>query len=83
MFTVKLSSRARKALSKLDRPAREQLAEAIESLKVNPRPAASKPLKGVDAWRLRSGRYRVAYPIQDDVLVVLVLDLGRRREVYR
>lgn len=83
MFAIKLSGRARRALAKLDPPARRQVAEAIESLRVNPRPAAARRLTGVDAWRLRSGSYRVIYQIQDEQLVVLVLHLGHRREVYR
>ncbi|MCX5674095.1 MAG: type II toxin-antitoxin system RelE/ParE family toxin [Planctomycetota bacterium] len=55
-----------------------------ESLAANPRPAGCQKLKGMDAtWRVRVGDYRVIYEIRDEVLVVLVVRIGHRRDVYR
>jgi mRNA interferase RelE/StbE len=48
-----------------------------------PPPAAKQLVGGAGEWRVRTGDYRIAYEIDDDVLVVLVLTIGHRREVYR
>jgi len=48
-----------------------------------PPPAVARPVRGVGEWRVRTGDYRVVYEIHDDVLLVLVLAVGHRREVYR
>lgn len=71
-------------MRKLDPQARRRLQATIELLADVPRPPAAKKL--VDsggAWRVRIGDYRVIYDIYDDRLVVLVLQVGHRREIYR
>lgn len=56
----------------------------IELLAENPRPPAAKRLVGGEReWRVRTGDYRVIYEINDGVLVILVLSVGHRREIYR
>ncbi|MGC4933038.1 type II toxin-antitoxin system RelE family toxin [Gordonia sp. DT30] len=58
--------------------------DAIDSLASDPRPSGCIQLKGGGGeFRIRVGDYRIIYDIQDDELVVLVLRLGHRREVYR
>jgi mRNA interferase RelE/StbE len=57
--------------------------QAIGQLADNPRPVGCKKLKGMSAWRIRVGDYRVVYEIHDDVLVVLVVRVAHRREVYK
>jgi mRNA interferase RelE/StbE len=52
-------------------------------LKENPRPRGSIKLSGENAYRIRVSDYRIIYAIYDDRLVVLVIDVGHRREVYR
>ncbi|MBF0179794.1 MAG: type II toxin-antitoxin system RelE/ParE family toxin [Magnetococcales bacterium] len=53
-------------------------------LSVDPRPPGSCTLKGIpNVWRIREGDYRIIYSIQDDRLVVLIVKIGHRREVYR
>jgi len=49
----------------------------------DPRPPASRPLKGRDAYRLRVGPFRIVYRIEDDVLLIVVVKVGHRRDVYR
>lgn len=49
----------------------------------NPRPPASRPLRGREGWRLRVGDYRILYTIHDEVLVIVIVTVGHRREVYR
>ena len=51
-------------------------------LELDPRPSGCKKLKGRDAYRIRIGDYRVIYEIQDSRLMVTVITIGHRREVY-
>ena len=75
---------AAKALRKLDRPTARRLAASIRALSEEPRPPGCLRLKGGSGeLRIRVGDYRVIYEVIDDELIVLVLHLGHRREVYR
>lgn len=60
-----------------------RILDALNDLKVNPRPANAKPLTGRDAWRVRIGRYRAIYTIDDDCLIVEVVKVGHRKDIYR
>lgn len=81
---VVLSPAAARQLRKLDPPVRRRIQAAIELLSVQPRPpAATQLVGGAGEWRVRTGDHRIVYEIQDEVLVVLVLRVGHRREVYR
>ena len=62
---------------------RRRLVMAIELLADEPRPPAAQPLRGRPAWRVRVGDCRIIYEIIDDQLLVDVITLGHRREVYR
>lgn len=54
------------------------------TLEANPRPPGAKKLRGEsDLWRVRVGDYRILYSIEEARLVVLVVKIGHRREVYR
>jgi mRNA interferase RelE/StbE len=55
----------------------------MDLLAVDPRPPAAQKLVGRDEWRVRTGDYRVLYRIDDGVVIVVVVDLGHRREIYR
>jgi len=57
--------------------------ERIETLKDNPRPSGCEKLSGEEKYRVRQGAYRIVYQIEDDALVVVVVKIGHRREVYR
>ena len=61
----------------------QRIMEAIRALAVDPRPPQSQKLSGREQYRLRQGAYRILYAIQDDVLIVTVVKVGHRREVYR
>ena len=75
---------AAKALRKLDRPTARRMLDAIEELAIDPRPPRCIQLKGGSGeYRVRIGDYRIIYEVHDGELVVLVLRLGHRREVYR
>lgn len=55
----------------------------IESLQDNPRPIGSEKLTGQERYRLRQGRYRIVYSIQDNELTVWVVKVGHRKEIYK
>jgi mRNA interferase RelE/StbE len=67
----------------LPKDIRARVAEKLAARSANPRPPRSVKLTGEDAYRIRVGDYRIIYTIEDDRLIVLVIDVGHRREVYR
>jgi mRNA interferase RelE/StbE len=83
-YRIELEPSAVRQLRKLDPPDRRRIQAALELLADGPRPPASKMLvNSGGAWRVRVGDFRIVYEIEDDRLVVLVLALGHRREIYR
>jgi len=84
VYRVELTPAADRQLSKLRGAAREMLAAAIVALASNPRPAGCKKLRGAgDLWRIRVRDYRIVYRIAKERLLVTVVKLGRRKDVYR
>ena len=81
-YRIELRPAAVRALRKLDPPVARRLQAAIALLAEDPRPPASRPLRGRPAWRVRVGDYRVIYTIEDDVLLIVGVTLGHRRDVY-
>ena len=83
-YRVELKPAARRALKKLDRPVQRRIVSAAEGLAENPRPSACEKLTGAtDLFRIRVGDYRIIYQIQDDVLLILVVKVGHRGDVYK
>ena len=83
IYTIGILRSAQKSLSRINRQDQERIIAAIEDLAEEPRPSGCKKLTGRSAWRIRIGNYRVIYEIQDDKLVITVLNIGHRREIYR
>lgn len=83
-YRVEFTPAAVRQLRKLDGPARRRVQAAIELIAEEPRPKGAKRLAGGDAkWRVRTGDYRIVYEIEDGVLLVLVVAVGHRREIYQ
>ncbi|MEX2289764.1 MAG: type II toxin-antitoxin system RelE/ParE family toxin [Mycobacteriales bacterium] len=83
-YLVTLSPMATRQLRTLDAAARRRIQAALELLAEQPRPpSATQLVGGAGEWRVRTGDYRIVYEIEDDQLLVLVLRLGHRREVYQ
>ena len=82
-YRVEILRSAQKQLAKVDRQDQSRIISAIRALADEPRPSGCKKLSGRPAWRIRVGMYRVIYEIHDDLLRVLVVAIGHRREVYR
>jgi len=84
-YTVSIKPKAEKYLAGIhDRRLYRRLRDAIGGLASNPRSPGSIKLQGEDElYRLRVGDYRILYEIQDTILLVLVVQIGHRREIYR
>lgn len=84
-FRVELLPSAAKALEALPPPDRARITLRIASLGEDPHPPGSKALRGGGEGlrRLRSGDYRILYRVRRKVLIVLVVAVGHRRDVYR
>ena len=82
-YRVEILRSAQKQLAKIDRQDQSRIISAIRALANDPRPPGCKKLSGRPAWRIRVGTYRVIYEIHDDRLLVLVVTIGHRKDVYR
>jgi mRNA interferase RelE/StbE len=83
-YRIELTRDALRALAKLDKPVRRRVQGAIDRLADDPHPAGMIALRGAPgAFRIRVGDYRVIYVLHDDRLLVVVIDIGHRRDVYR
>jgi len=82
-YALIIERRAQRSLSRIAAQDRDRITGAIRGLADEPRPHGVKKLSGRDAWRIRVGDYRVLYEIHDDLLLILVVDIGHRREIYR
>ncbi len=84
MYKVTVKKSAAKALTKLPKNIANQLIPSIKQLGEDPRPAGSKKLKGAeDLWRIRMGDYRVVYSIEDAIMIVDVVQVAHRKDIYR
>lgn len=81
-YRIQVTPAAARQLQKLDPQVARRVQGAIELLAVDPRPPASRALRGRPGYRVRVGDYRLLYTVQDDVLLVVLIRLGHRRDVY-
>lgn len=72
-----------KDLKKIPKRDVARILKAIKHLAKDPRPPQSKKLSGQERYRLRQGNFRILYSIEDAILVVTVVKVGNRRDVYR
>lgn len=83
-YAVHFKASADRELRKLPVAVQRRIVEAVDKLTAIPRPRGSQKLEGEeDFWRIRVGQYRVIYAIEDEKLVVLVVRVGHRKDVYR
>lgn len=83
-YEVQILPKAARQIKALSVDVRQDISRTIQSLANEPRPIGVKKLSGEkDIYRVRVGNYRVLYRIVDKVLVVVVVSVGHRREVYR
>jgi len=82
-YAVEFSDSARKEVSKLNPQTALRITKAIYKLAGDPKKGNVRPMVGSKHWRLRVGDYRVIYDIQDKKLVILIIRIGHRKEVYK
>ena len=81
-YRVEVSPAAVRVLRRIDPAQRGRLQGAIALLAQDPRPPGARALRGRPGYRVRVGSYRLVYTVTDDVLLVVVVTLGHRRDVY-
>jgi len=83
-YEIEFKPSAEKDFSKLERDAQKRILEKIKSLASDPRPRGVEKLSGhKNRWRIRVGRFRIIYQVFEDKLVILVLRIADRKEIYR
>jgi mRNA interferase RelE/StbE len=83
-YEVVLKASAAKVLRKLPKPIQKRIGKKIDELAENPRPPDAKALAGAEGFlRVRAGEYRIVYAVKDRELIVLVIRIGHRRDIYR
>jgi len=81
-YRIEFRPAAVRALRKLDPQVRRRVQGAIALLAQDPRPPGARALQGRPGLRVRVGDYRIIYTVEDDVLLMVVVRLGHRRDVY-
>ena len=82
-YEIVLRKSVRKDLEPIPKRDVRRILDDIAELAKNPRPPQSRKLSGSEKYRLRCGVSRVLYEIQDAILIVCIVNVGHRREVYR
>ncbi len=82
-YTIEIEPRARRQLRGLPQDVQRRITDALARLGDEPRPPDAKRLTGHDrTYRLRVGAYRILYEVEDRIRIILVIEVGHRREVY-
>ncbi len=81
-YRIDVLPAAVRAIRKLPPEAKRRIQAVIDVLAEEPRPPAAKKLTARPEWRVRTGDYRVLYRIEDEVLTIVVVHTGHRRDVY-
>jgi mRNA interferase RelE/StbE len=82
-YIVLIERYAQKQILKLDKKVIPMIKTAIASLSSDPRPHGYKKLKGEEAFRIRVGDYRIIYEIDNDKIIVTVVAVAHRKDIYR
>lgn len=82
-YRIEVRPAAVRALRKLDPTMRPRIEGAIALLSEDPHPPSSRSLRGRRGYRVRVGDYRIIYTVEDDILLIVIVTVGHRWEVYR
>lgn len=83
-YRIEFARKAARQFQNLPAAVQKRLKPKIDALAHNPRPRGVKKLEGeTDVYRIRVGGYRIIYQVQDKALIVLVVKLGDRKEIYK
>ena len=83
-YEIEITRSADKQLRKLPRPEQQRVMRTVLALAEDPFPRGTRKLTGYDdVYRVRAGRYRILYSVSESTLIIIVLKIGHRRDVYR
>jgi mRNA interferase RelE/StbE len=82
-YKIEIKKSAVKELNNLPNIELKRIVQRIQNLADDPRPPGCKKLSGEEKYRIRSGNYRILYIIEDDILIIYIIKMGHRRDVYR
>ena len=83
-YRIEFAPRAARDFKSLDGSIRGRIKQRIDSLAENPYPSGIKKIEGeVELYRLRVGDYRILYQVKGKILLILIVGIGHRRDVYR
>jgi mRNA interferase RelE/StbE len=84
-FSIEITRSALKDLKKIDKTQQRKIRQKIDELSLNPTPHGCKQLKGsaFNLFRIRIGDYRVIYSVENQKLLVLIIKIGHRKDIYR
>jgi len=82
-YKIEIKESAVKELNSIPKKDLKKIVQKIRSLSDNPRPNGCVKLSGRERYRIRQGDYRILYSIENEILVVYVMKIGHRKEVYR
>ncbi|HHH72508.1 MAG TPA: type II toxin-antitoxin system RelE/ParE family toxin [Sulfuricurvum sp.] len=82
-YNIEIKKSAAKEIAALPQNDLVRIVEKIQGLSDDPRPPGCKKLSGDEKYRLRAGNYRILYKIEDSELIIYVVKVGHRRDVYR
>jgi mRNA interferase RelE/StbE len=83
-YQIEFKARAKKELARVPREFAKKIIVEIAALALNPRPNGSKKLVGAEhTYRIRVGNYRVLYSVLEQQLIIEVIKIGHRKEVYK
>ena len=83
-YRIEFTSSAEKEIQQLERTLQRRIIRKVEALSDDPRPIGCRKLVGSDrCYRIRIGDYRIVYEIEEDEILIVVIRVRHRREVYR
>ena len=82
-YKIYIKPTAIKELQKIPKRDVNRIIDKIRSLSSNPRPTGCEKLSADEKYRIRQGRYRIVFSIEDNQLIVLVIKIGHRKDVYK
>ena len=83
MYKIELRRKAQRAFDRLPKDDFTAVLGAVKDLANIPRPKGAEKIRSAGLWRIRQGDYRIVYEIQKDVLLILIVKVGHRKDIYR
>ena len=83
LYKIDIEKKAAKSLEKINEPDYSRIKTAIINLAKDPRPMGYRKLKGRPAFRITIGNYRIIYEIIDNKLLITIIAIGHRKDIYR